>query len=131
MLASIQETNEHVKEARVLRPPLEAAEDYTLAENKMRRALDRLKRVAIKIIDATGNMTSGDGIVKSVRTLLMDIATTMEALLSAVGTVRDLATHSLFLSTATVRDLYQKTTPHCLIFSLCWHGQHLLQIIPS
>lgn len=97
----------------------------------MRRALDRLKRVAIKIIDATGNMTSGDGIVKSVRTLLMDIATTMEALLSAVGTVRDLATHSLFLSTATVRDLYQKTTPHCLIFSLCWHGQHLLQIIPS
>ncbi len=77
MLSSIQETNEHVKEARVLRPPLEPEDDYTLAESRMRRALDRLKRAATKVIDV--------------------IAATMEALLSAVCTVRDLAAHVLFL----------------------------------
>jgi hypothetical protein len=99
MLSSIQETGEHVKEARVLRPPLEAEDDYTLAETKMRRALDRLKRAAAKVIDAPGDMApSGDG-VKAVRILSMDIATTMEALLSPVCTVRDLAVHlSLFPS---------------------------------
>jgi hypothetical protein len=90
-LNSIQETNEHVKEARVLRPPLEADDDYTLAESKMRRALDRLKRAVVKVIDASGDITpSSDVIIKPVRILSMDIATTMEALLSVVGTVRDL-----------------------------------------
>ena len=96
-LNSIQETNEHVKEARVLCPPLEANDDYKLAESKMRRALDRLKRAAVKVIDASGDITpSGDIIIKAVRTLSMDIATTMEALLSVAGTVRDLAAHILF-----------------------------------
>ena len=99
-LNSIQETNEHVKEARVLRPPLEANDDYKLAESKMRRALDRLKRAAVKVIDASGDITpSSDIIIKAVRTLSMDIATTMEALLSVAGTVRDLAAHILFLLT--------------------------------
>ena len=88
MLSSIRETNEHVKEARVLRPPLEAQDDYKLAESKMRRALDRLKRAAVKVIDAPDNTRlSADGVVKAVRTLLMDIATTVEALLSEVSTV--------------------------------------------
>jgi hypothetical protein len=99
-LNTIQETNEHVKEARVLRPPLEANDDYKLAESKMRRALDRLKRAAVKVIDASGDITpSSDIIIKAVRTLSMDIATTMEALLSVAGTVRDLAAHILFLLT--------------------------------
>lgn len=93
-LNSIQETNEHVKEARVLRPPLEADDNYTLAQSKMRRALDRLKRAAVKVIDASGDITpSSDVVIKAVRTLSMDIATTMEALLSVVGAVRDLAAH--------------------------------------
>jgi len=93
-LNSIQETNEHVKEARVLRPPLEADDDYKLAESKMRRALDRLKRAAVKVIDASGDITpSNDVIIKAVRILSMDIATTMEALVSVVGTFRDLAVH--------------------------------------
>jgi hypothetical protein len=91
---SIRETTEHVKEARAVRPPLEAQDNYKLAESKMRRALDRLKRAAVKVIDAPDDMrVSTDGVVKAVRTLLMDIATTMEALLSAVSTVRDLVTH--------------------------------------
>ena len=99
-LNSIQETNEHVKEARVLRPPLEPDNDYKLAESKMRRALDRLKRAAVKVIDPSGDIARpSDVIIKTVRTLSMDIATTMEALLSVVGTVHDLAAHILFLLT--------------------------------
>ena len=99
-LDSIQETNEHVKEARVLRPPLETDDDYKPAENKMRRALDRLKRAAVKVIDASGDIAApSDIIIKAVRTLSMDIATTMEALLSVVGTLRDLAARILCLLT--------------------------------
>jgi hypothetical protein len=99
VLSSIRETNEHVKEARALRAPLEAEVDYALAEKKMRRALDRLKRVAVKVIDGSEDMKSlGDSIVKVVRTLLMEIATTMEGLLSAVSTVLDLAVRVLLLS---------------------------------
>ena len=130
-LDSIQETNEHVKEARVLRPPLEANDDYKLAESKMRRALDRLKRAAVKVIDtSSGDITpSSDIIIKAVRTLLMDIATTMEALLSVAGTVRDFAAH-LIPPNATTRDPHQKITLHCLICFLFWHGQRLLQTIP-
>jgi len=95
---SIRETTEHVKEARAVRPPLEGQDDYKLAESKMRRALDRLKRAAVKAIDAPDDMrVSTDSVVKAVRTLLMDIATTMEALLSAVSTVRDLVTHVLLV----------------------------------
>jgi hypothetical protein len=90
VLNSIRDTNEHVKEARVVRPPLEAQDDYKLAESKMRRALDRLKRAAIKVIDASDDLV--DGVVKAVRTLLMDIATTMEAQLSAVSTICDFVT---------------------------------------
>ena len=91
VLSSIQETTEHVKEARVEHRPLEAQDDYKLAKSKMRRALDRLKRAAIKVIDTSDVLRlSTDGVVRAVRTLLMDIATTMEALLSAVRTVRDL-----------------------------------------
>ena len=95
VLGSIRETTEHVKEARAVRPPLETHDDYKLAESKMRRALDRLKRAAVKVIDVPDGMrVSTDGVVKAVRTLLMDITTTMEALLSAVSTARDLVTHS-------------------------------------
>ena len=95
VLDSIRETAEHVKEARAVRPPFEAQGDYKLAESKMRRALDRLKRAAVKVIDAPDDMrVSTEGVVKAVRTLLMDIATTMEMLLSAVSTVRDLVTQS-------------------------------------
>jgi|SRR6267154_2459460 len=98
VLDSIRETTEHVKEARAVRPPLEAQDDYKLAESKMRRALDRLKRAAVKVIDTPDDMrVSTDGVVKAVRTLLMDIATTMEALLSAVSTVHDLVTHVLLV----------------------------------
>jgi len=98
VLGSIRETTEHVKEARAVRSPLEAQGDYKLAESKMRRALDRLKRAAVKVIDAPDDMkVSADGVVKAVRTLLMDIATTMEALLSAVSTVRDLVIHVLLV----------------------------------
>jgi len=132
VLSSIQETNEHVKEARVLRPPLEAEGDYTLAESKMRRALDRLKRTATKVIDGPDDArSSGDGIVKAVKSLLMDIATTTEALLSPVGTVGDPCCFCIVDSACTFRNLHQKTTPHCLIYSSCWHGQRLLQPIPS
>jgi hypothetical protein len=96
VLGSIRETNEHVKEVKVMRPPLETQDDYKLAESKMRRSLDRLKRAAIKLIDAPDDMRlSVDGIVKAVRTLLMDIATTMEAILSTVSTVRDHVTLAL------------------------------------
>ena len=95
-LENIQETTEHVKEARAMRLPLEAQDDYKLADSKMRRALDRLKRAAVKVIDASDDtMVSTDGVVKAVRTLLMDIATTMEALLSVVSTARDLVTDVL------------------------------------
>lgn len=95
-LDNIQETTEHVKEARAMRLPLEAQDDYKLADSKMRRALDRLKRAAVKVIDASDDtMVSTDGVVKAVRTLLMDIATTMEALLSVVSTARDLVTDVL------------------------------------
>lgn len=96
VLNSIWETTEHVKEARAVRPPLEAQDGHYLADNKMRRALDRLKRAAVKVIDAPNDMST-DGVVKAVRTLLMDIATTKEALLSAVSTVRDLLTHVLLV----------------------------------
>lgn len=93
VLNSIRETNEHVKEAKVVRPPLETQDDYKLAESKMRRALDRLKRAAIKVIDASDDLRlSVDGVVKVVRILLMDIATTMEAQLSAVITIYDFVT---------------------------------------
>lgn len=98
LLSSIRETNEHVNEARAVRPPLESQDDYRLAESKMRRALDRLKRAAIKVIDAPDDMRLPvDGVVKAVRTLLMDIATTMEAQLSAASTVRDFVTCVLLL----------------------------------
>lgn len=96
MLGSIRETTEHVKESRAVRPPLEAQDDYKPAEIKMRRALDRLKRAAVKVIDAPDDMRmSTDSVVTAVRTLLMDIATTMEALLSTVSPVRDLVTSVL------------------------------------
>jgi hypothetical protein len=98
LLGSIRETTEHVKESRAVRPPLEAQDDYKLAESKMRRALDRLKRAAVKVIDAPEDMrVSTDGVVKAVRTLLMDIATTMEVLLSAVSTDHDLVIHALLV----------------------------------
>jgi hypothetical protein len=111
VLDSIRETTEHVKEARAVRPPLEAQDDYKLAESKMRRALDRLKRSAVKVIDAPDDMrVSIDGVVKAVRSLLMDIATTMETLLSAVSAVRDLVTHVLLIpppgSGICIRRLY-------------------------
>jgi len=51
-------------------------------------------------LDVTGlkvHFKTDDGVVKAVRTLLMDIATTMEALLSAVSTVHDLVTHVLLV----------------------------------
>ncbi len=98
VLSTIRETTEHVKEARVVRPPYEAQDDYKLADSKMRRALDRLKRAAIIVVNAPDDMRlSTDGVVKAVRTLLADIATTMEARLSAVSTVRDLVTHALLV----------------------------------
>jgi hypothetical protein len=98
VLNSIRETNEHVKEAMVLRPPLEADDGYTLAESKMRRALDRLKRTATKVIDGPDDVrSSGDGIVKAVKSLLMDISSTMEALLSPVGTIGDLVVSALLI----------------------------------
>ena len=111
VLDSIRETTEHVKEARAVRPPLEAQDNYNLAESKMRRALDRLKRAAVKVIDAPDDMrASTDGVVKAVRTLLIGIATTMEALLLAVSTVRDLVTHALLVpppgSGICIRRLY-------------------------
>ena len=127
-LDNIRETTEHVKEAMAVRPALEAPDDYKLAESKMRRALDRLKRAAVKIIDAPDDMkVSTDGVVRAVRTLLMDIGTTMEVLLSAVCTFRDLVTHVLLVSASMVRNLYQKTMHRCLTFFLCWHEQLLLQ----
>jgi hypothetical protein len=98
VLDGIRETTKHVKEAKAVRPSLEAQDDYKLAESKMRRALDRLKRAAVKVVDAPDDMVSTDGFVKAVRMLLLDIATTMEVLLSAVCTVRDLvATHVLLV----------------------------------
>jgi hypothetical protein len=94
VLSSIWETNKHVKDAMALSPPLEPGDDYTQAETKMRRALSRLKRAAIKFVDHPDDMKSlGDGIVGAVKTLLMDIATTMEALLSTVCTARAPAIH--------------------------------------
>ncbi|KAI9509013.1 peptidase family C50-domain-containing protein [Russula earlei] len=54
----------------------------------MRRALDRLKRAAIRVIDTPDDArASSGGIVKAVKPLLMDMAMTMEAYLSAVGRV--------------------------------------------
>jgi hypothetical protein len=98
VLGSIRETTEHVKESRAVHPPLEAQDDYKPAEIKMRRALDRLKRAAVKVIDAPDDMRmSTDSVVTAVRTLLMDIATTMEALLSAVSPVCDLVTYVLLV----------------------------------
>jgi hypothetical protein len=97
-LDSIRETTEHIKEASTLRPPLEAQDDYKLADSKMRRALDRLKRAAVKVIDAPDDTrVSTDGVVKAVRILLTSIATTMEALLSAVSIVHDLGTRVLLV----------------------------------
>lgn len=95
MPGSIRETTEHVKEARAMRPPLEGQDDYKLAESKMRRALDRLKRAAVKVIDTPDDKRAPtDSIIKAVRMLLMDIATTMEALISAVSTGYDFVTHA-------------------------------------
>jgi separase len=89
VLSNIRETIKHVHEAMALSPPSEPDDDYNQADLKMRRALDRLKRAAIKLIDPPDDMTPfGDGIVRAVKTLLTDIATTMESLLSAVGTAR-------------------------------------------
>jgi hypothetical protein len=87
MLSSIREAIEHVREEMALSPPLEPDDDYYQAEIKMKRALDRLKRAAIKIIDPPDDVKSfGDGIMSAIKTLLMDIATALEARTSAVGT---------------------------------------------
>ncbi|KAH9061056.1 hypothetical protein EDB87DRAFT_476238 [Lactarius vividus] len=48
----------------------------------MRRALDRLRRAAVRIIDSPDDVKSPDqGIFSAVQALLMDIATTLETLL--------------------------------------------------
>lgn len=81
-MSSIRETNDHVREARALAPVSEPGDDYLQAEKKMRRALDRLRRAALKIIDSPDGVKSSDsGICSAVQALLMDIATTLEALL--------------------------------------------------
>ena len=87
--SGIRETIKHVHEASALSPPLGPDDDYSQAESKMRRALGGLKRAAIKFIDPPDDMKSwSDGIVRVIKTLLMDTATTMEALLSTVSPAR-------------------------------------------
>ena len=91
-MSSIRETNDHIREARALSPVSEPEDDYLQAETKMKRALDRLRRAAVKIIDSPDNVESSDhGIFGAVRALLMDIATTLETLLRTVSTC-DIAT---------------------------------------
>ncbi|KAH9171315.1 peptidase family C50-domain-containing protein [Lactarius sanguifluus] len=81
-LSGIRETNDHVREARALSPVSAPEDDYLQAEAKMRRALDRLRRAAVKIIDSPDDVKSPDhGIFSAVQALLMDIATTLETLL--------------------------------------------------
>ncbi|KAH9026737.1 peptidase family C50-domain-containing protein [Lactarius pseudohatsudake] len=81
-LSGIRETNDHVREARALSPVSAPEGDYLQAEAKMRRALDRLRRAAVKIIDSPDDVKSPDhGIFSAVQALLMDIATTLETLL--------------------------------------------------
>jgi hypothetical protein len=64
----------------------------------MRRALDRLRRAAVKIIDSPDGVKSSDnGISSAVQALLMDIATTLEALLSSVSAKRHSYCHCLYL----------------------------------
>jgi hypothetical protein len=95
-LSSIRETNDHVREARALAPVSEPGDDYLQAEKKMRRALDRLRRAALKIIDSPDGVKSSDsGICSAVQALLMDIATTLEALLRLVS-IDDIATATAF-----------------------------------
>ena len=121
LLNSIRETNDHVREARALAPVSEPEDDYLQAETKMRRALDRLRRAALKIIDSPDRAKSPDhGIFGSLQALLMDIATTLEALLRAVST-SDIATVTAFilLFSATFRDQLLTTTLRCLTCYLC------------
>jgi hypothetical protein len=121
VLSSIRETNDHVREARALSPVSEPEDDYLQAETKMKRALDRLRRAAVKTIDSPDDVKSPDpGIFSAVRALLMDIATTLETLLRTVST-SDMATAtpSISLFSATFRDLFQMTTPPCLTCYLC------------
>jgi separase len=93
--SGIRETIKHIHEASALSPPLTPDDNYSQAESKMRRALGGLKRAAMKFIDPPDDMKSwGDGIVRAIKTLLMDTATTMEALLSAVSPAR----HPPFIS---------------------------------
>ncbi|KAH8987879.1 peptidase family C50-domain-containing protein [Lactarius akahatsu] len=81
-LSGIRETNDHVREARALSPVSAPEDDYLQAEAKMRRALDRLRRAALKIIDSPDDVKLPDhGIFSAVQALLMDIATTLETLL--------------------------------------------------
>jgi hypothetical protein len=88
ILCSIRETNDHVREAQALTPASEPEDDYLQAETKMRRALDRLRRAALKIIDSPDSVKSPNHVIFSaLRALLMDIATTLETLLRTVSTV--------------------------------------------
>ncbi|KAI0266095.1 peptidase family C50-domain-containing protein [Gloeopeniophorella convolvens] len=57
-------------------------EDYIKAEGKMKRALDRLRRAAVKTIASPKSKASNDSLVKAVKALLLDISATLEALLS-------------------------------------------------
>ncbi|KAI9438648.1 peptidase family C50-domain-containing protein [Lactarius indigo] len=82
LLSSIRETSDHVREARALSPVSEPEDDYLQAETKMRRALDRLRRAAMKLIDSPNDVQSPDhGILSATQALLMDLATTLETLL--------------------------------------------------
>jgi len=101
VLSDIRETNDHVREAGALSVVPELDDDYIRAETKMRRALDRLRRAAVKVIDPLDGGKSPDhGIFGAVRTLLMDIAATLETLLRTVSAS----------DTATVIPL-----PHCFL----------------
>ncbi|KAI0298727.1 peptidase family C50-domain-containing protein [Multifurca ochricompacta] len=91
VLNGIQETTGHVREARALASS-EPREDYSQAVIRTRRALDKLKRVAIKVLDPTEyTQPLGDTIIKAVKELLLDIATTMEVMLSAGSAPDDYA----------------------------------------
>jgi len=119
--SGIRETNDHVREARALSPVSEPEDDYLQAETKMRRALGRLRRAGVNIIESPDDVKSPDhGIFSAVQALLMDIATTLETLLRTVST-SDIATAtaSISLLSATFRDPFQTTTPPCLTCYLC------------
>lgn len=112
-MCSIRETNDHVREAQALASVSEPGDDYLQAETKMRRALDRLRRAALKIIDSPDSVKSPDyGIFSVLRVLLMDIAMTLEALLRSVST-GDIAPVTALISSSS-RDLFLTTTPPCL-----------------